>query len=297
MHVLNILMDYLGVSQGELAKSAGITAADLNEMVNREPYGMITKYQRLAEYLAVSIDCIVNNDLTGVPETFFEKHSPGDYLKVIPQKQAVLGREAEDAVFRMEQERVAAFSNILSRLVLPYYKMRASSPGYDLLSYNAEGRPLYIEIKNSVKKNPPDFRLTAHEFDIAKKVTEEGYQYLIYTFSGWGTEDQKLEIKPFRTLLEENRIAPVNYVCNLREIRKEVSGITYHRMLRKLSQADLAATLDIPPACLCKYELGENICPVTVYQKLAAFFCIPIDDLLKWYPNPNLSGTVSVNPY
>ena len=37
------------------------------------------------------------------------------------------------------------------------------------------------------------------------------------------------------------------------------------------------------------YELGENICPVTVYQRLATFFQVKIDDLLKYYPNPNNS--------
>lgn len=160
---------------------------------------------------------------------------------------------------------------------------------YDILSYSPDGSPVYIEVKNSEKNAIPVFRLTAHEFDVANEVTTAGFPYLIYVFSGWNTEHQHLEVKPFKIMQEEGRITPVNYTCNLRPIRKEVNGITYHRMIRKLSQIDLASTLDIPPACLCKYELGENICPVTVYQKLAAFFQVPIDDLLKYYPNPRLS--------
>lgn len=51
-------------------------------------------------------------------------------------------------------------------------------------------------------------------------------------------------------------------------------------MMNNLSQIDLATTLDIPPASLCKYELGENVCPVAVYQRLATFFQVKIDDLL-----------------
>lgn len=289
MHMLNTLMDYMGLTQTELAKRAGISAADLNEMINKEPYGMITKYQRLADYLAVSVDCIVNNELLRISESFFEKHAPGAYLDPIPKKKAILGREAEDEVFRMEKNRVMDFSPLLSKLVLPYYKMRATSPGYDILSYSHDGSPVYIEVKNSEKNVLSNFRLTSHEFEVATQVTGDGLPYLIYVFSGWHSENKRLEIKPFKVMQDEGRITPGNYTCNLRPIRKEVSGITYHRMLQKLSQIDLASTLDIPPACLCKYELGENICPVTVYQKLAVFFQIPIDDLLRNYPNPNLS--------
>lgn len=289
MHMLNTLMDYMGFTQTELAKRAGITAADLNEMINKEPYGMITKYQRLADYLAVSVDCIVNNELLSISESFFEKHAPGAYLDPIPKKKAILGRAAEEEVFRMEKARVMEFSPLLSKLVLPYYKMRATSPGYDIFSYSPDGTPVYIEVKNSEKNVLSDFRLTTHEYEVATQVTSDGLPYLIYVFTGWHSENQRLEIKPFKIMHDEGRITPGNYTCNLRPIRKEVNGITYHRMIQKLSQIDLASTLDIPPACLCKYELGENICPVTVYQKLADFFHVSIDDLLRNYPNPNLS--------
>lgn len=289
MHVLTILMDYMGLTQVELAKKADISPADLNEMINKAPYGMITKYQRLAQYLGVSVDSIVNNDILNVSESFFIKHSHGPYLKPLPNKHAILGREAEEEVLRMERERVMAFSPTLSRLVLPYYKMRASSPGYDILSYSADGSPLYIEVKNSSKTNIVDFRLTSHEFDVANKATDNGIPYLVYIFSGWNTKDQKLDIRPFRELQNEKRFMAGNYICNLRELRTEVNGITYFRIMHNLSQIDLAETLAIPPASLCKYELGENVCPVTVYQKLGAFFHVPIDDLLKSYPNPNLT--------
>lgn len=60
MHILTILMDYMGLTQAELAKKADISPADLNEMINKVPYGMITKYQRMAQYLCVSVDSIVN---------------------------------------------------------------------------------------------------------------------------------------------------------------------------------------------------------------------------------------------
>ena len=213
MHMLNILMDYIGITQTELAKRSGITAADLNEMINKEPYGMITKYQRLFDYLAVSVDCIVKNNLLRISESFFEKHTPGAYLDPISTKKAILGREAEEEVFQMEKARVMEFSPLLAKLVLPYYKMRATSPGYDILSYSPDGSPVYIEVKNSEKNVLSDFRLTAHEFEVATQVTGNGLPYLIYVFSGWHSENQRLEIKPFKALQDEGRITPGNYTC------------------------------------------------------------------------------------
>lgn len=289
MHILTVLMDYMGFTQVELAKKANISPADLNEMINKAPYGMITKYHRLAKYLCVTVDSIVNNDILSISESFFKKHHHGTYLNSLPNKQAVLGREAEEEAFRMEKERVMSFSPTLSKLVLPYYKMRASSPGYDILSYAPDGSPIFVEVKNSIKNNISNFHLTSHEFEVANKATIDGIPYLVYIFSGWKTKNQQLDIRPFKDLQNEKRIFAGNYICNLREIRAEVSGITYYRMLHNLSQIDLATTLDIPPASLCKYELGENICPVTVYQRLATFFQVKIDDLLKYYPNPNNS--------
>lgn len=289
MHILTILIDYMGLTQVELAKRAGISPADLNEMINKDPYGMITKYQRLAEYLEVTVDCIVNNDILGISESFFETHLPSSYLDVVQTKLSIFGREAEEEAFRMEKERVMSYSPVLSRLVLPYYKLRASSPGYDILSYSPDGSPVYIEVKNAAKSNPSNFRLTSHEYEVACSTLESGLPYLIYLFSGWRTDDQRFEIKPFSLLQKENRITPKSYLCDLREIRTYVNGITYFRMLHNLSQIDLATTLEIPPASLCKYESGENVCPVCVYQRLGAFFHVKIDDLLKTYPNPGNS--------
>ena len=56
MHMLTILMDYMGLTQAELAKKADISPADLNEMVNKAPYGMITKYQSLAHIICARLN-------------------------------------------------------------------------------------------------------------------------------------------------------------------------------------------------------------------------------------------------
>lgn len=288
MHIINILRDYMGLTQVELARCAGIGAADLNEIINKAPYGLITKYQKLASFLGVNVHCIVNNDIFSIPVSFFEKHPAKPYQEPRRSTQARIGHEAEDLVFRMEQDRLQEVSPVLSQLVLPYYKLRASSPGYDILSYQDSGEPIYIEVKNTDKEYSSDFRLTAREFNVAQKLTNQKKEYLIYFFSGPDLSAKNLSVIPFSDLIKEHRIKPYRYQCSRSQIRTEVSGIAYHRMKNHLSQIELASQLDIPPACLCKYELGENVCPVTVYKKLSDYFQVTIDELLALYPNPEL---------
>lgn len=71
MHVIRILRDHLGLTQTELAKRSGLTHADVNEMENKEPYGFITKYKKLADALHTSIQSLVMNDPSSVPLSFF----------------------------------------------------------------------------------------------------------------------------------------------------------------------------------------------------------------------------------
>ena len=127
-------------------------------------------------------------------------------------KNGRLGRLGEEWVFQHEQERLAQINPVLSRLVVPKFKIRGSS-GYDIISFKEDGTPFFIEVKTGeIGNNSP--QLTGCEFQTAENLTNLGYEYWIYHCSGWGTEDQTFEKHLFRTLREENRIKPVRYICN-----------------------------------------------------------------------------------
>ena len=65
MHIITALRHYMGISQSVLAKKAGLSCADLNEIENKLPYGMIDKYVKLSKVLGVSVHTLVNNDFLG----------------------------------------------------------------------------------------------------------------------------------------------------------------------------------------------------------------------------------------
>lgn len=147
MHIIQIVRLYLGLTQKELAQLAGIGQPDLCEMEIKEPYGRIDKYKRLSNYLSIPVHALVTNNCNLIPATFFEKHPPRPYFEEVSGLTLEVGRAGEDTVFQMEQQRLAAINPSLSKLVLPFYKLR-HRPGYDILSFDDNGKPVYIEVKN-----------------------------------------------------------------------------------------------------------------------------------------------------
>ena len=283
VHVIRILRDHLGLTQTELAKRAGLTHADVNEMENKEPYGYITKYKKLADALHTSVQSLVMNDPRSVPLSFFEHRAAIKYSNTPKHDKAILGREGEEHVFRMEKKKLDKVSPVLSKLILPYYKMKGSYPGFDILSFDGDGTPVYIEVKTSTQDDHIGFYLTKNEYDAAEKIVSKGCSYLIYHFSYWNTPKQQLDIYDFNQMLAEKRITPTKYTCSVNERPTSITGIVHFREKMGITQFELAERTGIPATSLCKYEQGQNI-SVEACAKLTNFFKVPIDDLLKTYP-------------
>lgn len=280
MHVITVLRDYLGLSQCELAKRAELSQCDVSEMENLKPYGAISKYEKLADALGVSIHCLVTNDYAHVPLSFFETHDHAPYLEETTRQ----GRDGEEAVFQMEKNRLMNVSPALSHMVIPYYKMRHYSPGYDILSFDDLGQPVAIEVKTSGSNSDSEFHLTTREYNIAKKMTEKGEAYCVYRFTNWGSRKQKLHIMSFHEMMNGARVTPAYYTCTMKDRATQLSGIAFHRRRRGLTQKMLAAEIGILPDVLCQYETGERGCQVPTYQKLAEALEVTVDELLETYP-------------
>lgn len=284
MHVITVLRDYLGISQMELARRAGITQCDLSEIETREPYGTIAKYERLSGVLGVPVDTLVRNDYTAVPAVFFELHDRAEYL----EETSRAGRDGEEYVFRAEQERLSKRFYTLQHMVIPYFKLRRTSPGYDILSFDDEGQPIYIEVKTTPHSEDQVFSLTVHEYEMACKLTQNGEQYFIYRHTNWGTPDHRLHIIPFEDMIRGSRIAPSHYICTMTDRGRVISGIAYHRRAKGITQEELARQLGVRQHLLCRWETGKAGCKVTNYRKLSDLLEVPIDDLLAVYSEDEL---------
>lgn len=282
MHLIQIVRNYLGLTQQEMAMRVGITQADLCEMEIKQPYGRIEKYERLSAYLGIPIHALVNNDCTLVPLSFFDRHQHTPYAESATGGVQGLGREGEEAVFAGEQQRLAQINPSLARLVLPYYKLRYR-PGFDILSFDDTGKPVCIEVKTTAGDDP-DFVLTKQEYHKAVKMTSNGTDYLIYRHTNWGTEKQVLTVYDFKELKDLGNVSPSTYVCCPGKREPIVTGIRYHRELCGLSKGELADYLGIQTPHLWRFETGERRCSVEVYQRMAAILNTTIDELL--WDNP-----------
>ena len=284
MHLLTITRAYLGLSQMALAKAVGITQADLSEMETRAPYGKIDKYLRISDYLGIPVDTILKNDYRSFPESFFDCHPVPEYLPEPKSPEQLLGRKGEEFILRREQERVAQSYPALARLILPYYKMRESSPGYDILSFDDKGQPFYLEVKNSIY-DTGGFRFTNHELDVAEKLTKAGERYMICCISSWETPEQTEQDILFADLPKTHRISPCYYFCKpIPKPRLEkITGLAYFRRLRGLLQADVALALGVPASELSQYETGQRRPKVHVYLKASEVLEATVDELLLQY--------------
>ena len=285
MHVITVLRDYLGISQMELARRAGITQGDLSEIETAEPYGAIEKYERLSGVLGVPVDTLVRNNYTAVPSSFFETHEHVEYL----EETSRTGRDGEEYVFRAERERLSRRFHTLHHMVIPYFKLRRTSPGYDILSFDDEGQPIFIEVKTTPLGEEQPFRLTAHEYEVAQKLTQKGERYFIYRHTNWGSPEHRMFIIPFEDMICGSRIAPAQYICTMADRTTKIGGIAYHRRAKGITQEELARQLGVRPHLLCRWETGKVRCKVTNYRKLSDLLEVPIDDLLAVYSVTDLN--------
>ena len=217
----------MGLTQQELAQRVGITQADLCEMEVKPPYGRIDKYQRLSNYLGIPIHALVTNDCTLVSLSFFDRHPHAPYRKAPSKGSQVLGRAGEEAALAYERERLEKLNPSLAKLVIPHFKM-GNRPGYDILSFEENGVPIYIEVKTS-EDDTPDYVLTNQEYQKANKAIANGEKYLIYRFTNWGADSQRMTIIDFKEQKANGEIWPSTFMCSTISKVPVTTGIRFHR--------------------------------------------------------------------
>ena len=284
MHVLTLLRMYLGRSQLSLAKAAHITQPDLSEMESIEPYGRIGKYRRVADVLGIPIEPILKNDINEVPLSFFEKNPPPPYLPEPKAKGALIGRQGEDFIFARERERLSRVLPVHAHLVLPLYKMKAQRIGCDLISFDDDGTPTFLEVKTSVDADE-QFVITKNELELAQKLTADGARYKIILIQNWGTEKMFVEDTLFSDFLAGHNITAHRYSCSpKRERTAPMSGFAYYRRLRGLKEREIAEELGISRDKWSLYETGYCEPSVKVFVQASELLGATVDELLATYP-------------
>lgn len=282
-HTVSILRAYLRLSQTELARRASITQADLSEIETMPPYGQIGKYERLSKCLGVPVEALLKDRPGLVPLSFFDAHPAPDYSPAPKDARFLVTREGEEFILKREQKRLSEINPTLSKLVLPHFKLKGSTPGYDILSFDDEGHPFALEVKTAVSTQNA-FDLTDNELKAAKAITTAGRQYVVCHISGWNTARQTVIDRAYPDLLSTHILQPHHYRCVPIPKSTVVSGMAYWRQKRGLLQADVASVLNVPPCDVSLYETGSRSPSVGVYLKVSELLEVTVDELIAEYP-------------
>ena len=284
MQIVHVIRTYLDTTQYKLAKAAGITQPDISEIETLPPYGYIAKYVRLSEYLGIPMDALIKNDFTLIPESFFDRFPPPEYSPFPHDKDQILGRLGEDYILAREQERLNQVYPALAKLVLPLYKMKGNFRGYDILSFDDNGIPFYIEVKTT-RSSCTTIKLTSNEYAVAKEFTEAGEKYLVSNIINWGKKSQRVIDVTYEEIENSYVIEPKKFYCKpyTEPKNRKMTGMAYYRRLRDLKQADIAKELGIQPDKWSQYETGSQTPCVETLIKISDLLSATIDDLMAEY--------------
>lgn len=100
---------------------------------------------------------------------------PIDFLK-LHELQMKIGQLGEAYVYKVECEKLVGTKYIDK---IDESKALDPSNGFDILSFELDGTPLYIEVKATVG-NDDEFYLSNHELITSKRMKESGHKYVIY---------------------------------------------------------------------------------------------------------------------
>ena len=79
-------------------------------------------------------------------------------------------------------EKVKSYNLPVTKKVIWVAKDVGDGLGYDILSYDNEGKEMYIEVKTTTGKEKSDFFITANELLKSEEKKEKFYLYRVYDF-------------------------------------------------------------------------------------------------------------------
>lgn len=94
-----------------------------------------------------------------------------------------LGEAGEEFVYQHEREEVKKYKLSKKKQVRRVAKLDGDGLGYDILSYDKNGREKYIEVKTTSGKENESIFITANELKMSEDYPEQYYLYRVYDFN------------------------------------------------------------------------------------------------------------------
>ena len=123
-----------------------------------------------------------------------------------------IGLAGEDMIMETERKRLRdAGKPGLAKKIIHVSKEWGDGAGYDILSYNADGSEILIEVKTTLKDKSTGFIITANELECARQNRKKYKIYRIFEFNPNSNSGSVFYLSVEQ--LEKMRLIPLQYKC------------------------------------------------------------------------------------
>ena len=108
----------------------------------------------------------------------------GEFIDYVEREKKLkhIGDLGEQFIFSQEREKVKQYKLPKSKEVIWVSRDKGDGLGFDILSYDAQGNEMYIEVKTTTQAESASFYISANELEKSKQYADTYYLYRVYNF-------------------------------------------------------------------------------------------------------------------
>lgn len=140
----------------------------------------------------------------------------GEFIDYVEREKHLkqIGELGEQFIFSQEREKVKRYHLPGNKKVAWVSRDKGDGLGFDILSYDAEGNEMYIEVKTTPGTEDASFFISANELEKSKLYAENYYLYRVYEFDMKNVQG-KYSVR--KGSLEDLCLVPQTYRVDLKE--------------------------------------------------------------------------------
>lgn len=140
----------------------------------------------------------------------------GEFIDYMEREKRLkqIGELGEQFIFSQEREKVKQYHLPSNKKVAWVSRDKGDGLGFDILSYDAEGNEMYIEVKTTLGTEDSSFFISANELEKSKLYAENYYLYRVYEFDMKNVQG-KYSVR--KGSLEDLCLVPQTYRVDLKE--------------------------------------------------------------------------------
>ena len=216
--VSRYLRNYRGITMEGLAAATGIKFQTIFNLEHRKGIDLYS-LKILSAYFGVSLDCLARNDLAAAAKKMYSPVVRKNHIKQLIRDKEKLCEEIGDRGERLiiERERKKLCGTPYALAVNGNVSDDVTA-GFDVLSFDDKGAPIYIEVKTTINGPNTPYYLSRCELSFLYACYSNGNNYQLHRiYNLKDTDDYDLMILSAEDVLKDYNIEPISYIVRRNE--------------------------------------------------------------------------------